>query len=64
MTAWIAGKDHVGHARPDRGRVTRTRCGAPAIEPRFGWPVARYCQDCVRLVTADERGTYTTSVRR
>ena len=56
---WIAESDGVGHARALE-RSPRTACGAPAIDPRYAWPIAERCELCVAVT---KRATEMTEAR-
>lgn len=47
---WVAERDRIAHAHIARGRATRTVCGQPAIDPRYGHPAATRCPACVARI--------------
>lgn len=46
---WIAERDRVAHAHRLHGPVTRTLCGLPAIDERYGHPPAVRCPRCTKV---------------
>jgi len=48
VARWTADADGVAHAHGRR--ATRTACGQPAIDPKFGWPSFRTCSECVAVI--------------
>ncbi len=45
---WQAGSDRVAHAA--RPGVRRTLCEIPVVDPRYGWPTALYCSNCIAVL--------------
>lgn len=45
---WIAERDAIAHAHLARGKVTRTLCGKPALDPRYAHPAAVRCETCAQ----------------
>lgn len=47
---WIAERDGIAHATPDRGRRhVRSLCGAPAGDERLARPAAIKCPECTEV---------------
>lgn len=49
---WLAA-DRSGLAHAQQGRSPRALCGAPATEPRYGWPVLTRCDACQAAVVGE-----------
>lgn len=49
---WTAGREGLAHAH--RGsRPVRALCGAPAIDPRLGWPTRVRCDACLAAIAGE-----------
>lgn len=43
---WVADRDGIAHAHPERGRAIRTLCRLPAIDEQFARPAIVRCPIC------------------